>query len=160
MLTCVDDCVYPLFSISITKRVVISMITNSLVIIKSITDPFIYIYRIQEVKLAVRQFLFLSRGPDKNAGQRKPATAGRPMINYHCASINAKSLMSRDQKEPATIIENLETTGQCSRQTSFNNTTSATGSISNGTNPNTTTDSLIAKSSSPTKVAFRSSTDK
>lgn len=158
VLTCVDDCVYPLFSISIRKRVVISMITNSLVIIKSITDPFIYIYRIQEVKLAVRQCIFFTRSADKHSGQRKPATAGKP-VNYHGASINAKSLMSRDLKdlkEPVTIVENLETaTGPCSRQASFN-TASGSASITASTNLNTTGDSLIANGSSPTRATVSS----
>ena len=159
MLTCVDDCVYPLFSISITKRVVISIITNSLVIIKSITDPFIYIYRIQEVKLAVRQCIFFSRSADKNAGQRGKPAAGKPVINYHCTSVNAKSLMNRDAKEPVTIIENLEAAGQCSRQASFN-TASGTASLSitASTNPNPTADSPITNGSSPTKA--RHSPDK
>lgn len=55
VLTCVDGCPYPLFTLSIRKRVILSFINNSLVIIKSMVDPFIYIYRMKEVKNALRR---------------------------------------------------------------------------------------------------------
>lgn len=55
VLTCVDGCPFPLFTLSIRKRVILSFINNSLVIIKSMVDPFIYIYRMKEVKSALRR---------------------------------------------------------------------------------------------------------
>lgn len=132
---------------------------------------FIYIYRIQEVKLAVRQYIFF-RSADKPGSHQTRGktviTAGdKTMINYHCASINAKSLMSANReligKDPgsATIVETLETTGNCSRQASFN-TASNTVSISNTVISNTASNAADSLISSPTKavLAGRLSSDK
>ncbi|KAH7646728.1 hypothetical protein HUG17_2266 [Dermatophagoides farinae] len=59
-LTCIDQCYYPINTISYRCRVVFSFITNGLVILKAIIDPFIYTYRMKEMKNALnRCFYFI-----------------------------------------------------------------------------------------------------
>lgn len=54
-LTCIDGCLYPLLQLSFTKRIIIGFITNGLVIVKAIVDPFIYTYRMKEMKSALKK---------------------------------------------------------------------------------------------------------
>ena len=123
VLTCVDGCAYPLFSISIKRRVVISVVVNSLVIIKSIMDPFIYVYRIHEVKLAVRQcsiYKFFFRTQTKsNVGrtQMVKATAKQPYTPINAAAQRSKSLLlnkdsslSKDASNTLVVEANLDST--------------------------------------------------
>uniref|UniRef100_T1KQ09 G-protein coupled receptors family 1 profile domain-containing protein n=1 Tax=Tetranychus urticae TaxID=32264 RepID=T1KQ09_TETUR len=55
VLTCQDGCPFSIFAIPRKIVIIISSICNLLVIMKAIVDPFIYIFRIREVKLAIRK---------------------------------------------------------------------------------------------------------
>jgi hypothetical protein len=54
-LTCQDGCPFPVLSISPMVKVMISVVCNSLVILKAVVDPFIYTLRMKEVKMAIRR---------------------------------------------------------------------------------------------------------
>ena len=54
-LTCDDDCPFPLKSIPTLTIVLISVLCNSLVVLKAIVDPFIYTLRMKEVKDAIKR---------------------------------------------------------------------------------------------------------
>ncbi|KAH9414451.1 hypothetical protein DERP_015260, partial [Dermatophagoides pteronyssinus] len=58
-LTCIDHCYYPIIMLSYRWRVIFSFITNGLVILKAIIDPFIYTYRMKEMKNALNRCLYL-----------------------------------------------------------------------------------------------------
>ena len=88
VLTCVDGCPYPLFTLSIRKRVILSFINNSLVIIKSMVDPFIYIYRMKEVKLALRRSGYWLCGEGR---RRTMANAHRANL-YGATGLNGRKL--------------------------------------------------------------------
>ncbi|XP_054168118.1 D(2) dopamine receptor-like [Oppia nitens] len=57
-LTCVNGCPFPILQVNMKLRIIFSFITNSLVILKAIVDPFIYTYRMKEMKLAVNRYCF------------------------------------------------------------------------------------------------------
>lgn len=77
-LSCTDGCPYPLLSQPTTVRMVLGFITNSLVIIKAIVDPFIYSYRMKEVKYAIKS-VFLSSTESTNSYIRRQS--------HYCPSI-------------------------------------------------------------------------
>lgn len=54
-ITCIDGCPFPLYEIPKKTAVVISFISNSLVVMKAIVDPFIYSFRMKEVRIAIRR---------------------------------------------------------------------------------------------------------
>lgn len=58
-LTCVDYCPLPLTSMNFRSRVIFSFIANSLVLLKAIVDPFIYTYRMKEMKTALNRYVKL-----------------------------------------------------------------------------------------------------
>lgn len=57
VLTCIDNCPYPLYDISFSRRVLLGAMTTLLLIAKSIIDPFIYSYRMSEIQVAIRRYL-------------------------------------------------------------------------------------------------------
>ena len=57
-LTCVDICPLPIIQMDMKSRIVSSFITNGLVILKAIVDPFIYTYRMKEMKIAINRYCF------------------------------------------------------------------------------------------------------
>lgn len=58
-LTCVDHCPFPITLMNFRSRVIFSFITNVLVILKAIVDPFIYTYRMKEMKTALNRYVRL-----------------------------------------------------------------------------------------------------
>lgn len=54
VFSCVDGCPFPIIEQSMTTRASLGFFTNSLVVIKAIVDPFIYSYRMKEIKLAIK----------------------------------------------------------------------------------------------------------
>ena len=54
VFSCVDGCPFPIIEQSMTTRASVGFLTNSLVVIKAIVDPFIYSYRMKEIKLAIK----------------------------------------------------------------------------------------------------------
>lgn len=57
-LTCVNGCPFPIIQMNLKYRIIFSFITNGLVIFKAIVDPFIYTYRMKEMKLALNRYCF------------------------------------------------------------------------------------------------------
>lgn len=57
VLTCVDYCPYPLYTLSFSRRVLLGAMTTLLLIAKSIIDPFIYSYRMSEIQMAINRYL-------------------------------------------------------------------------------------------------------
>lgn len=57
VLTCIDNCPYPLYTISFSRRVLLGAMTTLLLIAKSIIDPFIYSYRMSEIQIAINKYL-------------------------------------------------------------------------------------------------------
>ncbi|KAI1289546.1 hypothetical protein HDE_09100 [Halotydeus destructor] len=60
-LTCQDGCPYPILNIDPVTKVTLSFIINGLVCLKSLVDPFIYTFRMKEVRLALKKSLSRSR---------------------------------------------------------------------------------------------------
>lgn len=57
VLTCIDHCPYPLYDISYGRRVLFGAMTTLLLIAKSIVDPLIYSYRMNEIQVAISRYL-------------------------------------------------------------------------------------------------------
>jgi hypothetical protein len=57
-LTCVNGCPFPITQLNYNYRIIFSFITNGLVVFKAIVDPFIYTYRMKEMKLALNRYCF------------------------------------------------------------------------------------------------------
>lgn len=57
VLTCIDHCPYPLYDISYGRRVLFGAMTTLLLIAKSIVDPLIYSYRMNEIQMAISRYL-------------------------------------------------------------------------------------------------------
>lgn len=75
VLTCVDNCPYPLYTIPFSRRVLLGAMTTLLLIAKSIIDPFIYSYRINAIQVAINRYLSKrksksSRATSMQASQR------------------------------------------------------------------------------------------
>ena len=60
-LTCIDGCPFPLGQMSSSSRLIIGFVCNSLVILKAIVDPFIYTFRMADVKVALKKFVGIDR---------------------------------------------------------------------------------------------------
>ena len=58
-LTCIDYCPFPITTLNYRLRIIISFMTNGLVILKAFVDPFIYTYRMKEMKLALNRYVRL-----------------------------------------------------------------------------------------------------
>ncbi|KAI7685346.1 hypothetical protein SSS_06755, partial [Sarcoptes scabiei] len=56
-LTCIDHCYFPITTIDYRLRVIFSFIVNGLVILKAIVDPFIYSFRMKEMKSSLKRCL-------------------------------------------------------------------------------------------------------
>lgn len=67
VLTCIDHCPYPLYDISFSRRVLFGAMTTLLLIAKSVVDPLIYSYRMNEIQLAISRYL--SKRRSKSATQ-------------------------------------------------------------------------------------------
>ena len=61
--TCVDHCPFPITQINLKWRIIFSFIANGLVILKALVDPFIYTYRMKEMKSALNRLVLLSSYP-------------------------------------------------------------------------------------------------
>lgn len=68
MLTCQDGCPFPLLSISYKFRVLFGFITNGLITLKSIVDPFIYTVRMKEINSILNRYACLKRKSSNNYG--------------------------------------------------------------------------------------------
>lgn len=60
-LTCVDGCPFPIGNISDKSRLIAGFVTNALVILKAIVDPFIYTLRMADVKVALKRCAGIDR---------------------------------------------------------------------------------------------------
>lgn len=56
-LTCVNGCPFPLSKMEVKRRVMYAFITNALTILKAIIDPFIYAFRTDQMKSAIRKLI-------------------------------------------------------------------------------------------------------
>ncbi|RWS01730.1 hypothetical protein B4U79_18540 [Dinothrombium tinctorium] len=65
-LTCIDVCPLPLFEQPVATRFIFGFITNALVVVKAICDPFIYCFRMKEINSAMSS-LFHSHARRHNA---------------------------------------------------------------------------------------------
>lgn len=54
-VSCVDGCPFPILHQSLFTRAIAAIVTTNLIILKAIIDPFIYLFRMKEVKLATKQ---------------------------------------------------------------------------------------------------------
>jgi len=57
ILSCIDGCPFPLIQQTPICRMVLGFTTNGLIILKAVVDPFIYSYRMKEIKVAIKSFL-------------------------------------------------------------------------------------------------------
>lgn len=57
ILSCIDGCQFTLTKQSSNNRLILGFISNGLIILKAIVDPFIYSYRMKEIKMAIKSFL-------------------------------------------------------------------------------------------------------
>jgi len=69
VLTCIDYCPYPLYDISFSRRVLFGAMTTLLLIAKSIVDPLIYSYRMNEIQQAINRYLSKRRSRSSNQQQ-------------------------------------------------------------------------------------------
>lgn len=60
-LSCIDGCPFPLHLQSPLIRIIVGALSFALIIVKSIVDPFIYSYRMKEVKYAIKSFFNLKQ---------------------------------------------------------------------------------------------------
>lgn len=85
VLTCVDHCPYPLYTLSFSRRVFFGAMTTLLLIAKSIIDPFIYSYRMSEIQLAINRYL--SKRKSKSSLAASLQTSQR-LTNASCLNNN------------------------------------------------------------------------
>lgn len=68
-LTCVDGCPFPINDISAESRLIAGFVTNALVILKAIVDPFIYTLRMADVKVALKRCTGIDRRDRQNTAR-------------------------------------------------------------------------------------------
>lgn len=105
VLTCIDNCPYPLYTIPFSRRVLWGSITTLLVIAKSIIDPLIYSYRMSEVQVAINHYLSKRRSKSSMAtsmlqtSQRLQAIPGGTSIYNNNTTTNcAANTLASDSK--------------------------------------------------------------
>lgn len=77
-LTCIDHCPFPITTINYRWRIIISFLTNGLVILKAFVDPFIYTYRMKEMKSALNRYVRLPFA--NNHAGRQHTTGGQSVL--------------------------------------------------------------------------------
>jgi len=92
VLTCIDSCPYPLYTISFSRRVLLGAMTTLLLIAKSIIDPFIYSYRMSEIQVAVNRYLSKRRSKSSMANSMQN-TSQRLNANLLQGSINNNNIV-------------------------------------------------------------------
>lgn len=65
--TCVDFCPFPITQWEPVMRVCVSFVSNALICVKALVDPFIYCFRMKEVRLAFRKFFQCGRSAHQAA---------------------------------------------------------------------------------------------
>lgn len=68
-LTCVDGCPFPINDMSAESRLIAGFVTNALVILKAIVDPFIYTLRMADVKVALKRCAGIDRRDRQNTAR-------------------------------------------------------------------------------------------
>lgn len=86
VLTCIDDCPYPLYDISFSRRVLFGAMTTLLLIAKSIIDPFIYSYRMSEIQVAISRYM--SKRRSKSSFIATSMHASQRFHNNNVSQIN------------------------------------------------------------------------
>lgn len=77
-LTCIDYCPYPINYVNFRDRIIIGFTVNGLVILKAIIDPFIYTYRMKEMKTALNRYVrlpFMTKSGDTTTKSTLSASA-------------------------------------------------------------------------------------
>ncbi|XP_015787187.1 adenosine receptor A2a-like [Tetranychus urticae] len=95
-LSCTDGCPYPLSRQPPNVRMVLGFITNSLVVIKAIVDPFIYSYRMKEVKYAIKSVFMLT---ETNGSYIRRQSPHCPSIGQSNGAVATATIVSGSARE-------------------------------------------------------------
>ncbi|CAN7942853.1 unnamed protein product [Ixodes pacificus] len=108
VLTC-TECAYPIFSLPMKTRMTLGILTNALIICKSLANPFIYAARIVEVKEALHRMAHCRSGNIKKDNRR------RSLLVTRTDTLTSSLRMLQLRKESWVVTKTKPEVCRCSR---------------------------------------------